>query len=100
MNTMAETQEMIIDGLCVIIPSETETGTPSEALASVAKEMMNKKNWKLRTTCEFRTESLENAKKVGAALSFYLGGHEIRYEGGANGEYIVTSKGYYHYIGA
>lgn len=42
------------------------------------------------------------AKEVAAAMDFYYGGHEISHhvDEFGNHRWIVTSRGYYHYIGS
>jgi len=54
-------------------------------------------NWKL-PICPIQVKTLESATKLKALISFFVGGAEV--EEYCSNVYIVTSKGYYHYIGA
>jgi hypothetical protein len=57
----------------------------------------NKKNWKLSTK-PFRAETETQRDMAMDALSHFTGGAESKKN--PDGSYTVTSKGYYHYIGA
>jgi len=60
------------------------------------KIMLNQANWKFPThVCRCECETL--AYEIAAACDWYLGGHELTE---ANGVYLISSKGYYHYIGS
>jgi len=75
---------------------------PPTDLGRMAMEgVQDPTNWKLPTR-ELRCRDLEAAQDVAYAMDWYLGGHEMRTEIDAEGrpDYVVSSKGYYHYIGA
>ncbi len=71
---------------------------PSEFAQDTVREMQNKTNWKLPTANPFLTKDIKLAETIGAALDFYMGGHESLLL--PDGVIKVTSRGYYHYIGA
>jgi len=81
------------------ITIKTPTGSmdaPTELVTTICNAMMNKQNWKLPTST-FRTANKDTAEDVAYGLEWYLGGSETVVD--RNGDYIVSSKGYYHYIG-
>ena len=60
----------------------------------------NKENWKDATSV-FNTDRLEDAEDLAYTLDWYLGGHEMETKEESWGKvYLVSSLGYYHYIGA
>lgn len=68
-------------------------GNPSaEYLFSKVK---NANNWKLPTN-PVHTKTMQQAQKLAEAIIFYVGGAEITTY--CDNRYLVTSKGYYHYI--
>ena len=58
-------------------------------------------NWKMPTR-KLHCRSLGLAQEVAYAMDWYLGGHELQTVIDAAGvaDYVVSSKGYYHYIGS
>ncbi len=74
---------------------------PCEYGEHVFKLIKNKDNWKL-PTANYHTDSKEHADKVVYVLDWYLGGHEIIECVNDIGtkSWVVSSKGYYHYVGA
>lgn len=75
---------------------------PPTDLGRMAMEsVQDSTNWK-RSTRELRCRSLEMAQEVAYAMDWYMGGHELRTEVDATGraDYVVSSRGYYHYIGS
>lgn len=71
---------------------------PTKTATAVAKSMMNHANWKLpTTTLKFGPKVDDLRKETAYALDFYLGGHEETREGDM---IVLSSKGYYHYVGA
>jgi len=84
-----------LEGITVNIPAGS-LDPPTEELTRIVEKLYNPTNWKLPTR-EFRTDNEHLARDVAYTLDWFLGGHEIRREGT---EWVVTSKGYYHYIGA
>jgi hypothetical protein len=73
---------------------------PCQFGEAAVKAIQNPGNWKLATG-EFETADESKAEAIAYALDWYMGGHETR-EIVKDGVtfYIVSSKGYYHYIGA
>jgi len=57
----------------------------------------NKENWKLPTR-PIVCNTEEEAKDYFEAIIFFQGGAELNKT--PNGRYLVTGKGYYHYVGA
>lgn len=71
---------------------------PTETGNAIANSMMNPRNWKLPTTIlKFGPDAERLRKETAYALDFYLGGHEETREGDL---IVLSSKGYYHYVGA
>ena len=66
-------------------------------LRNTFKKMSNKENWKMPPK-PFVTKSYPLALQVENTFNHFLGGSEMTAL--PNGEYQVTSKGYYHYIDA
>ncbi len=65
--------------------------------SAVSGFVRNIKNWKLPTKPVW-VKSRATAEKVAAAIAFFMGGAEI--DEWCDNSFVVTSKGYYHYIGA
>jgi hypothetical protein len=71
---------------------------PSRVGEDIANSMMDKSNWKLPTgTLTFGPTVHHLLHEAADALDFFLGGHEITWDGDTA---TLSSKGYYHYIGA
>ncbi len=71
---------------------------PTTVGESIANSMMNKQNWKLPTEALTFGPTVHHLFLEAAdALDFFLGGHESHWEGDV---VTLSSKGYYHYIGA
>lgn len=60
--------------------------------------VQNNENWKLPTN-PVMARSLKTAKKIAQAIMGFTGGAEID-NAPCDNCFVVTSKGYYHYIGA
>lgn len=60
-------------------------------------DMLNPTNQRMPTSKK-RVKSREEADKIAAALDRYLGGHE-EFEHMKTGEIVLSSLGYYYYIG-
>ena len=74
---------------------------PREISKAFLKTIENRRGWKYPVAAQwFVDEGL--AVEVAAAMDFYYGGHEMRRHIAENGEarWVVSSKGYYHYVGA
>lgn len=69
---------------------------PTPAERALGEAYFNEEHWKLPTKT-FRTKDSDVAEVVANVFDWFLGGHEIQVKGG---EIFVTSRGYYHYIGA
>lgn len=74
---------------------------PTELGEKAMWSVQHADNWKMPTR-ELHCRSLEVAQEVAYAMDWYLGGHELRTEIDAAGraDYVVSSRGYYHYVGA
>jgi hypothetical protein len=74
---------------------------PTDMGRKAMESVQDPTNWKLPTR-ELRCWNLEAAQEVAYAMDWYLGGHELRVETDADGrpDYVVSSRGYYHYVGA
>lgn len=71
---------------------------PSRIGEDIANSMMDKTNWKLPTEALTFGPSVHHLLLEAAdALDFFLGGHEIKWDGDTA---TLSSKGYYHYVGA
>ena len=73
---------------------------PTDRAEAFMASVEDKTNWKGATSL-FETTWMEEAEELAYALDFYLGGHEesvVIVDGIAH--YLISSRGYYHYIGA
>lgn len=74
---------------------------PREIIKAFLATIEDCRGWKYPIAAQwFVDEAL--AIEVAAAMDFYYGGHEMSRHTNEAGElrYVVSSKGYYHYIGA
>lgn len=71
---------------------------PSVRVKAIVEVMYSKEHWKYPTDT-FKTKDAAFALEVGAGLDWYLGGHEMTGPD-AKGWFTLSSKGYFHYIGA
>ena len=74
---------------------------PREIVKAFLKTIEDARGWKYPVPAQwFVDEAL--AVEVAAAMDFYYGGHEMSRNLNEAGEvrYVVSSKGYYHYVGA
>jgi hypothetical protein len=74
---------------------------PRQIIKDLLKTFEDARGWKYPVaTQRFTQESL--AIEVADAMDFYYGGHEMSSYVNFAGEtiYLVSSRGYYHYIGA
>jgi hypothetical protein len=74
---------------------------PTELGRAAMEHVQDRANWKMPTR-ELRCWNQEAAMEVAYAMDWYMGGHEMRIEIDAYGIpcYVVSSRGYYHYVGA
>lgn len=74
---------------------------PTDLGRKAMEAIQDPNNWKMPTR-ELRCRDLDTAMEVAYAMDWYMGGHELRTEVDAAGrpDYVVSSRGYYHYIGA
>jgi hypothetical protein len=63
----------------------------------VFEKYQNKENWKMPPRPAF-ADTPEEAHAISLSFNYYLGGSEIKTL--RSGKIMITSKGYYHYIGA
>jgi hypothetical protein len=74
---------------------------PREIIKALLKTFEDARGWKYPIAAQrFTQEHL--AFEVASAMDFYYGGHEMSSHVNEAGEtvYVVSSRGYYHYIGA
>lgn len=77
-------------------------GYSRNQLKQAFEKVQNKENWKLPTN-EIWVETVEEAKLICRAVTFYTGGKTHYYRVTRNsikGYFIHSSEGYYYYIGA
>ena len=90
-----------VDGMTINVPVGSLV-PPTARAEKWVLEQTDRENWKLPTK-PFVTTGHAEAMEFAYALDWYTGGHEIT-EGnsvyGGTKLWIVTSKGYYHYIGS
>lgn len=74
---------------------------PTEIGRKAMEAVQDPTNWKMPTR-ELRCRDKDTAEEVAYAMKWFLGGCEFRVETDAAGriDYVVSSKGYYHYVGA
>jgi hypothetical protein len=99
MNAATTTRE--IEGFEITIPVGS-LDRPTDQCDKWFAEHQDASNWKLATR-PFITTSKSVADDFAYTLDWYCGGHEIRESQSVYGGtrvWVVTSKGYYHYIGA
>lgn len=70
--------------------------TPPDAVAKEIVDSLYQRSWKFALR-PFVTSDRKLADRVADAIDYYVGGHEREER---DGQIILTSKGYYHYIGA
>lgn len=92
----APTRPEEIDGIEINIPVGS-MDPPTPEIDTIVRAMYNENNWKL-PTYEYWTRDKQEADDVAYALDWHLGGHERQEH--PNGDIVLTSKGYHHYIGA
>ncbi len=106
----AATENVTIEGVSVNIPANCEWDgkapagffrQPSEECKRIMDRHSDPRGWKYPVGT-FVTESKRLAVKYAACLDFYLGGHETREADSSDGKryFCISSRGYYHYIGA
>ena len=71
--------------------------TPTQNAAEILDGLLDQKNWKL-PTATFSSTNWNLVREVAHAMNFNLGGCEIVSR--AIGKWDVSSRGYYHYVGA
>jgi hypothetical protein len=74
---------------------------PRQIIKDLLKTFEDARGWKYPIAAQwFSQHSL--AAEVADAMDFYYGGHEMSSHVNEAGEtvYIVSSRGYYHYVGA
>jgi hypothetical protein len=74
---------------------------PTSMGRAVMEGVQDPTNWKMPTR-KLHCRSLKLAQEVAYAMDWYMGGHEMQTVVDASGvaDYVVSSKGYYHYIGS
>lgn len=84
----------------ILVPAGS-MDTPTESGRLAMESIQDPTNWKMPTR-ELHCRSLDVAEEVAYAMDWYLGGHELRTVIDADGrpDYVVSSRGYYHYVGA
>ena len=74
---------------------------PTEDMKAFFKLVEDPRGWKYPVT-PICCSTKKYADEVAAAMDFYYGGHEMSSHVNDAGEtvYVVSSRGYYHYVGA
>jgi len=74
---------------------------PRQIIKALLKTFEDTRGWKWPIAAQSFTQEYL-AREVAAAMDFYYGGHEMSSHVNDAGEtvYVVTSHGYYHYVGA
>lgn len=95
----AQTKRVEIEGITINIPVGS-MDTPSEWSQEIMRQHSDSRGWKFAVS-EYCTYDRGEADDLAYCYDFYLGGHEtIEEVCGGRTLYRVSSKGYYHYIGA
>jgi hypothetical protein len=74
---------------------------PTAEAKRIMGTVQNKGNWKLATK-PYYTFDADVARQLAYCYDFYFGGHELTKQVDFTGNgivYVVTSKGYYFYVG-
>lgn len=90
-----------------IADGKVKWSIPTEAACADMRSVENAENWKFPTST-LTTFDAEQAARVAHAMDYFYGGHEWRaevvnvpHDGNRLATlFSVSSKGYYHYIGA
>lgn len=74
---------------------------PTDLGRKLMESVQDPANWKMPTR-QLWCWNQEAAMEMAYAMDWYMGGHELRIEIDAHGipNYVVSSQGYYHYVGA
>jgi hypothetical protein len=74
---------------------------PREIIKGLLKTFEDARGWKYPIAAQWFTQE-HLAREVADAMDFYYGGHEMSSHTNEDGAtvYIVSSRGYYHYVGA
>ena len=81
------------------VPAELGT-PPNAATEALMRKLHDPKGWKYPMK-PYATFDESEADALAAAYDWYLGGHERTWEYIPQGKlHVVTSRGYYHYVGA
>ena len=83
----------------LLVPAEL--GAPPDAATdALMRKLHDPKGWKYAMK-PYATFDKNEADALAAAYDWYLGGHEMTWEQIPHGKvYVVTSRGYYYYVGA
>lgn len=97
----AATKTITIEGSPIALEIPVGSMKPPNGLSEmIVQDMQSPKGWKWPTK-PFTTFDQSLADDVAYCLDWYLGGHEVEtFEQNGQTGYRLTSKGYYHYIGA
>lgn len=92
-------QVVSIEGIEIAIPVGC-LQEPSTLVKSIMSRHEDPRGWKFPIK-PFVTSDEALAREYADCLDFYVGGHEIIETWTTVGtQYVVASKGYYHYVGA
>jgi hypothetical protein len=94
-----ETQTVLVEGFAINIPVGS-LERPTALGEAIFKAHQDPSNWKMPVK-GWGTIDRDLALEAAYAFDFYCGGHEIvESKCGPYALYTVSSRGYYHYIGA
>ena len=95
----AATKTVEIQGIKLEIPVGS-MDKPSAESETIRKASQNPSNWKLAVT-PYHTYDKGLAEDLAYCYDWYFGGHEAETIQTSRGTlYGISSKGYYHYVGA
>ena len=99
MTVKAQTKQVEIDGIAINIPVGS-MDPPTAESEQIMREHEDPRGWKWPIR-QMVTDSKDVADDYAYCLNWYVGGHERIETWTTDGtQYVVSSKGYYHYIGA
>jgi hypothetical protein len=94
-----ETQQIEVGGIKINIPKELG-GLPTKRSIEIMEAFQDERGWKYGVG-QYRTHDRQIASELADCLDHYHGGHEWEETEDREGtSYGVSSRGYYHYIGA
>ena len=95
----AATKTVEIQGIRIAIPTGS-MDKPTVESEQIMKEHQDPRGWKYPIR-PFTTTNQSEAEDYSYCLNWYVGGHEMQIiESPTGTQWTISSRGYYHYIGA